>query len=304
MFKKKDEFSIVDDKEKQKKSNRNFAVGGSIFAFVAVIVMIILISKLYKDFKEKREPKEELNTNFTGTQDFENMKNMYSEMGIEYTEKDYEQDLEAEENGGEKSEATKQVEEKNVGVLDQVKKYNGISMNLNDLKESIIQQTKDMNTFINNHAGFPDPEYNTIEYSYVRSYNDSLIASMADPSKTPENVYEGLYTMEQQKAKMRFSVSKQYQYSVLSVRGEYYEIIANYMAMGHPQFETISSIWVSSPLLEVENGKSETITFDDSSCDLIANIVVDGVYYKVYMCSYRDDQGTQMYRILDIVKKE
>lgn len=290
----KDNFQIVSDHEPKDKKNKKIIIGACI-----AMLLIACVAGVYSIISHKNSKPADYGT-------YEEKAKIYDDQGIKYSYDDYKKDEKAIEEAknnfkeGEESlaieqggisNATKQLLSQNDQVLEDMKEDTQVDTTANDVAKSIVSQTKDMNTFISNHCGYPDSEYGDDEYWVAKKLIDDICDSMSGKA-----TFEPLYGMSvgQTQAEVRYSILENIQYNIGNGYTQYNNCINNWMAMGHP---TISSIDTIS-LVPAENKM-----FDDTYLNnLDAIIVSNGVGYKVSLASQVEDGGNAFFKVLDVRK--
>lgn len=287
-----------DENENKKKDKKFMMLGFTIF-----LIIMIIMGGIFKYFSSKSTQTVEA-ADVEDVEKYKKVKDVYSDMGIDYTEEDYKKDEKMKANpeaSNEQSSASQKIEKKNNEALNSVNKISKMDIDSDKLKQSIIDQLNKIQTFIKDHGGYPDDKYDDKRYRTVKSYNDKLIAALSG-GEAPKNAYnETKYPMEQQKNKMRYAIDNLEPYSLLRLKTEYHDILKNYFLLGHPNIDKIDAISIET---HSSNKEFKERTFDDSLCDVIATIVVDKEIYKVYLCTSKIDGGESMYKILDIEKQD
>lgn len=320
-------FQIVDDKDsgesllKRKRLIKNISIVTGIVLAISVAGFIIFKDRQPSDYDEYKTRKE-----------------VYTEKGIDYSYEDFQKDKKAiaasennnnsnkksnkdsdktttgEQDGSEEiggitnkkqdeelrkneeaereaySEATKTLLDKNDEILEEKKEETFVDTTSGEVKRSIINQVKTMNTFIDNHVGFDDKSYGK-EYTGVKNYIDSIVNSMSG-----DDSFEPMYglSVEQTQAEVRYSILENIQYHVGNGYTKYNKCLKNWMKIKHPAINSI-----------------QTITFVDTDYDIFdsvyfnnldAIIVSNGVKYRVNLASQVKDDGTSLYKVLDIKK--
>ena len=188
------------------------------------------------------------------------------------------------------SDAKKDYIKTNDDILNDAEEDNNVKINSHELALSIIQQTYEMNNFINNHCGYPDDEYPDEEYYKSKEYIDLIVKSMVDGSS-----FDTLYgeSISQLQAEVRYSILNLEQYHTGNGNGECYDCLNSYISLGYPYISSIDSITIE----RIDNNE----IWDNSYvCDLKAEISSYGNYYTVYLGSEVLNDGTAMYKVLDI----
>lgn len=286
-------FQIVGENGTPKKSNKKWiAIGCSAMAVISLCIIggVSLMNRTPDDYK-----------------DYEEKAKIYDDQGIEYTYDDYKQDekaiaeakddKEVDENGKEintlpqngMSEASQKLLGKNDQILQDMKEETMVDTTVNDVTASIIDQVKTMNNFISTHCGYPDDQYGE-EYEVVKWYIDDVVNSMAGKAQ-----FEPLYgaSVEQVQAEMRYSILENVVYNSGNDYTQYYDCLANWMSIGHPNITSINTI----SLIKIDEPKMYDNTYLQN---LDAIIFSNGAKYKVHLASQVIDGGGSIYKVLDI----
>lgn len=237
----------------------------------------------YEDYKQDKvaleEQQKENSTSEIGTSEDSNITDISSASSTTLTDQ------------SNMSEATKQLINKTENFLDELEKDTMIDTSLNQIANSIIDQTKAMNDFIKNHLGYPDSEFGE-EYDGVKAYMDELVKSMYGESN-PETMYD--IPLSQIQAEIRYSIVENIRYSIGNNYKQYNESLSQWMSIGHPTIDSIETISLEKP-------KEEKMYDDVYLCNLEATIISKGIKYKIYLSSQIIDDGGSLYKILDIQK--
>lgn len=288
-------FQIVGENGNPKKSNKKWIIiGCSVMAVVALCIIggVSLMNRTPDDYKN-----------------YEEKAKIYDDQGIEYTYDDYKQDEKAIAKAKDNqktdkkdeeisilpqddiSEASKKLLGKNDQILQDMKEETMVDTTVNDVSASIINQVKTMNNFISTHCGYPDDQYGE-EYEVVKWYIDDVVNSMAGKAE-----FEPLYgaSVEQVQAEMRYSILENIVYNSGNEYTQYYDCLANWMSIGHPNITNIDTI----SLIKIDEPKM----YDDAYLqNLDAIIFSNGDKYKVHLASQVIDGGESIYKVLDIEK--
>lgn len=269
---------LKEKNKKDKKLNKTLTIAiSTIFSISLITVISIIINN---------DKSTENNIDY---QEYEKINEHYKAASIEYNFEDYKKDKEAK-TQDQKSNATKQLIEKNNNKLSNLEESIGFKIDNNELMESLEKQTKDMNNFIQNHLGWPDDKYGE-KYNGVKSYCDDLVEACVS-GKEPPNYFE--LSVEDQKASVRFSISSLIQYESGFDTTHYNEILLNYMKLNYPILDNITNISI-----EEGNGKYFDNIFENN---LNAYIVSNGKNYKIYLCSQIDENNNHLFKILDVME--
>lgn len=288
-------FQIVGENGNPKKSNKKWIIiGCSAMAVVALCIIggVSLMNRTPDDYKN-----------------YEEKAKIYDDQGIEYTYDDYKQDEKAIAKAKDNqktdkkdeeisilpqddiSEASKKLLGKNDQILQDMKEETMVDTTVNDVSASIINQVKTMNNFISTHCGYPDDQYGE-EYEVVKWYIDDVVNSMAGKAE-----FEPLYgaSVEQVQAEVRYSILENIVYNSGNEYTQYYDCLANWMSIGHPNITNIDTI----SLIKIDEPKM----YDDAYLqNLDAIIFSNGDKYKVHLASQVIDGGESIYKVLDIEK--
>ena len=298
----KNKINIVKEKESNSFFNKLFK--NKKITILIIVVFVILIGSIVtlciiNTFNNK---------NSEDYKSYEQLQKIYESQDIDYSYDDYkidtetsnkdkdsdkssEEDKENSKNEVRKSTPAKTLEEKNDSLLKSISEDTLIDTTSQEVENSIIDQTKKYNDFINSHLGYPEDEYDE-DYDGVRNYIDSLIKSL-DSSNTEEiyNFYDDV-SLENQQAGIRASIFENYQYDTGDQGIQYNDILYNYMLIGHPQINNIQG-------LSIEKYDK---TFDNAyQSNLKATFVSNGITYEAYLSSVVSDSES-LYKVLDINK--
>ena len=254
--------------------------------------------------------------------DYEEKAKLYEIHDIEYTYEDYKQDEKAlsenKENNSDKngekdknnkikpikeeslninnnniSEATKELNQKNDDVLQDIKDETLIDTTTSTLAVSIVEQTKNMNSFIDSHCGYGSSEWSDESFNSVKEYHDSIINSMAG-EESIESIYPD-YSVSDLQAETRYSIYENVRLTLGNNFPKYYDILSGYMKLKHPIINNINSI-----SLEYFEGDNKEVWDNLYSCDLKATISTENGIFNVFLTTNRDSEGNNFYKILDI----
>lgn len=254
--------------------------------------------------------------------DYEEKAKLYEIHDIEYTYEDYKQDEKAlsenKENNSDKngekdknnkikpikeeslninnnniSEATKELNQKNDDVLQDIKDETLIDTTTSTLAVSIVEQTKNMNSFIDSHCGYGGSEWSDESFNSVKEYHDSIINSMAG-EESIESIYPD-YSVSDLQAETRYSIYENVRLTLGNNFPKYYDILSGYMKLKHPIINNINSI-----SLEYFEGDNKEVWDNLYSCDLKATISTENGIFNVFLTTNRDSEGNNFYKILDI----
>lgn len=299
----KNKINIVKEKESNSFFNKLFK--NKKITILIIVVFVILIGSIVtlciiNPFNNK---------NSEDYKSYEQLQKIYESQDIDYSYDDYKIDTETSnkdkdsdksseegkdnsKNEVHKSTPAKTLEEKNDSLLKSISEDTLIDTTSQEVENSIIDQTKKYNDFINSHLGYPEDEYDE-DYDGVRNYIDSLIKSL-DSSNTEEiyNFYDDDVSLENQQAGIRASIFENYQYDTGDQGTQYNDILYNYMLIGHPQINNIQG-------LSIEKYDK---TFDNAyQANLKATFVSNGITYEAYLSSVVSDSES-LYKVLDINK--
>lgn len=255
--------------------------------------------------------------------DYEEKSKLYEIHDIEYTYEDYKQDEKAlsenkenndddsnedneknnkiepikEENlninNSSVSEATKELNQKNDDVLQDIKDETLIDTTTSALAVSIIEQTKNMNSFIDSHCGYDSSEWSDESFNSVKEYHDSIINSMAGNGSV-ESIYPD-YSVSDLQAETRYSIYENVRLTLGNNFPKYYDILSGYMKLKHPIVNNINSI-----SLEYFEGGNKEVWDNLYNCDLKATISTENGIFNVFLTTNRDSEGNSFYKILDV----
>lgn len=229
--------------------------------------------------------------------DYERTKLIYEAKGISYSKEDYEKDKAAEEasDPAKKSDAAKQLESGNEQILqDFIDEHFTANVSLDELKQSIIQQTSDFNSWIDNSFGWPASEYPDEEgYGGARQ----TMAGYCDGMAGDEFSHDYDFDDEVVFAALRYSTAEKEQFHMYYESAQYYDILKNYFQIRHPKINEIYDISLISLLDDTDNLQY----FDDVCADLKAVINTDQGNFEVYLSSQISGDA-EFYKILDIIQ--
>lgn len=286
--------NIVED-EKKKTNKKIIPILIFIFILVVSVGAYLFINKTPSDYSVYKEKEK-----------------IYKDNNIDYSYKDYEQDKKINKQiiintssktdktknniavtiikNKEYSIPTKKLTNKSNKILLDLKNETMIDTTTDEIKTSIIQQSKDMNNFISDHCGYPDSKFGE-DYKASTSYIDELVTSMIFNSKQPEPLFnQSIITMQNE---IKYCIMENLQYHINSNFTQYNELLLNWMKIGHPIITNIDTISLE---------KLDDVTMFDSiySNNLNAIIIFDNKKYKIYLSSQIVDGKKGIYKILDI----
>ena len=175
-------------------------------------------------------------------------------------------------------------------IISDLKNDSMVDTNVDEIKISIINQSKNMNEFIINHCGYPDSKFGD-DYNASKEYIDSLVSSMVPNSNQPEIQYG--QSIEDAQAEIRYCISENLQYHMSSNFTKYKDCLNNWMKTKHLSIVNIDTISFEKP----NAGKM----FDSLySNNLNATIISNKQKYKIYLSSQIVDGKAPIYKILDI----
>lgn len=280
-MKKENQILGIDD---QKSKVPTYAlIGGGIIIAIAIILFFVFGSS-------SETLSEEL------VQEFEETKKVYEQQEIEYTEEDFLSDKEIEEKvetgeiteeeaveqGSSASQALASVNKRVETTLTETALFD---VKAENIKNNIIDQTKEMNKFISTNLGWADQGE---DFSAVSDYAKSLVDSMSGSSFSHDENYGSLSS---QQAVARYCIAEGLQYKANNGFTGYNSVLKNWMASGHKEITSISTI---------------TLTVCDEWWDEVyystvyADIVSGGKYYRVHLASQVDNDGTEYFKVLDV----
>lgn len=269
---------------------------------VAVAISAVIIVILVQVTKGKEVEEDPV--------DYDQQVEIYKSKGMEYTMDDYKRDKQIQETKAEGeskvepddwtvsrpadeileySPAAQELQDQNVSILDAIAEDTMVEETDWGLMESIYQQTLDYNQFIDSHLGWPDSDYGD-NYMAAKLYIDNVLDSFTQDRDADQVYGDGPSKI---RAEVRFSISEGEQYRVGNGFTQYYDILSNYMSMGHPLLSGGTAISVEQP-------ETEMIYDDVFYCDLIAYLSCDGGNWKVYLTARNGDNGESYYKILDV----
>lgn len=272
-------FKIIDTTIPVKRNNKKI-----ILIVISIMILFVLVSIIFLNIKPNNSNKD----------DYIKKTEIYKDNKITYTYDDYTQDLEAKKNGSEFSQATLSLDDINNKFLQDSKEKSSIDITTEKLKESTKTQIDKFNNIISNHVGWSDDQYPQKDYQLVKSYIDMVIQSMTGEVPPPKLVYEEETTQDMY-ALIRYCVSENKTYKMLMKSPKYYDILSDYMSIGHPNIN-IDTISLSN---------NDNKIFDNLyTSDLQATVTSNGNTYLIYYSSLIFEDGTNKYKILDIKECE
>lgn len=190
------------------------------------------------------------------------------------------------------SDAAKDAFKTNDNILDDIQEETQIDTTSVEVAQSIIDQTKEMNRYINGHVGYPSSEYNS-EYDGVKAENDRIVKSFVT-GEDVSNMYDE--SSDLIRSQFRYCIFEEFPYIPGNDISTYDKCIKNYMNIGHPVISSVDFI----TLHQLTDEEKEE--YDSYLCNLKATIISNGVTYNVALASQVYNDGSGYFRILDIWK--
>ena len=277
---------------------------------ILITALVIVAACLFMKFSNK--PKVATNTD-ASNEEYDKAKEMYATYNIDYSYEDYLKDKAAREKkkqekddkkskkedqgaqiiNDDMSDASRQFVESNDDILDEAAEDTGVEIDSQQLAQSIIDQTHEMNEFIDGHLGWNGNEYSDSQYDYGKKLIDNIVKS-CQTGENPDP--DGSYSIgaDELRGVARYCIYNKFQY--LEDYDEYYDTLKQWLAMGHPNINNIYNITVTSMMED----DSDSFKFDDNIASISVDIITDNGSYHIYLVSYSEDNGISTYKILDI----
>jgi hypothetical protein len=288
------------------------------FVIAGIVVLVVAVLAIFAvKFYSTNSNSNDSNSNSTSKNEqkaYKEASGVYQKAGIDYSYADFKKDQEAAKNnskGGSAdssngssnvSSAAEQLEEQNNSKLKQQVNLMGVSDDKTAAKydqkllvNNIADQTKSMNSFIDNHLGWPESEYPANDYAGVFTYYNKLVGAMAGGDK-PTNAYDdSVQTLDQQYAAIRMATfnNTQIHFGYADSEG-YNSILSNWFKNGHP---TINS----SDIVTVSISDSTVSDMDGLQPSLEADLVSsNGIRYHAWIALMTDGDNNMTFKLLDI----
>ena len=230
-------------------------------------------------------------------EDFELMLSIKLSEGItDYTYEDYLADLEIK--------AKKEEDNSKINVED----TEDLDANKEVIKQTIIKDIARYNQYIYDHCGYSEAEYgvgphaiaedpnvkNWSLYNGVMTYMDMLVdyAGGKRSNVLGSEVFE--ISADQQVLGLRGAMFNGIPYEQDAKFGEYYYILANFLADGHPDITSVENL-----SLEYVN---ELMDFDGYQVAVIANFTCNGESYTCWLQGVAGSADGAYYTVLDLKK--
>lgn len=181
---------------------------------------------------------------------------------------------------------------------------------IEDAVQGIINDTAQYNKYIEYHGGYYDDEYYTGDYRGVLEFNDSIVKYMCDGVDF-DNPYIDL-TVDDLANTYKYTMFEDDIFSTSYYDCQYKQILANYMKIGHPKFDSIDMYILETTPIQKHyeftlGGISMSYDypkFDDKYCSYIVTFSSNGVIYNAYMSfaevEYDNGDVHYEYRLLDL----